>query len=57
MIFSVTTLNANPTLFVISFLGDNRFTVLQLVSFTKRFFIQISIIRDKISSQVADKGK
>ena len=34
------TLNVNPTLFVIpcKFYGDNRFTMLQLLSLTKRFF-------------------
>ena len=33
------------------------FTVLQLLSLTKWFLIQILIIHDNISSQVADKRK
>ena len=53
------TLNVNPTLFVIPCknFGHSRFTVLQLLSLTKWFCIQISIIHDNISSQVAHKEK
>ena len=51
------TLNVHPTLFVNVFLGDYRFTVLQLLSLTKWCFIQISITHDAISSQVADKRR
>jgi hypothetical protein len=50
------TLIANSTLFVIPcrLFGDNRFTWSQLLSIIKCFFIQMLIIRDNISSQVAD---
>ena len=53
------TLNVNPTLLVIpcNILGDYRVTMLQSLSLTKRFLIQISIIHDKISSQVVDKRR
>ena len=45
------TLDVNPHLFVIpcNFGGDYRFTLLQLLSLTKCFFIQVSIIHDNIS--------
>ena len=54
-------LNANPTLYM-SFLvkknwGDYEFTALQLLSRTKWGVIQISLTRDNIPSQVADKGR
>ena len=51
------TLNVNPASFLIIFLGDYKFTMLQYLSLTKCIFIQISIIHDNISSQVADKRK
>ena len=41
--------------FLVIFWGDYRFTVLQLLSLTKWLFIQISIIHDNISSQVAGR--
>ena len=50
-------LSKHYLLFLVIFLEDYRFTVLQLQSLTKWNFIQISIIHDNISSQVADKGK
>ena len=42
----IPTLNVNPTLFVnlCKFLGPPKFTMLQLLSFTKWVFIQISIM-------------
>jgi hypothetical protein len=39
------------------FLGNYRFTVLQLLSLTKWNFIHISIIHDNILSQVIDKRR
>ena len=54
------TLNFNPTFFVISlliFLDDYRFTMLQLQPLIKWYLIQISIIRDNLSSQVVDKRR
>ena len=53
------TLNVNPTLlsFLVKFLGDCRFTMWHLLSLTKWFFIQTSIIHDNISSQVIDKRR
>ena len=48
------TLNVNPTLFVKK-LGHYRFVVLHLLSLTTWLSVQISIIRDNISSQVVDK--
>jgi hypothetical protein len=38
----------------VDFLEDSRFTVLQILSLTKWFFIQSSIMHDNISSQVVD---
>ena len=37
--------------------GAYKFVVLELLSLTKRFFIQNSIIHDDISSQVVDKRR
>ena len=53
------TLDVNPTSFVIpcKFFGDNRFIVLQILSLSKWFFIQFSIIHDNISLQVVDKRR
>ena len=42
---------------LVNFLGDYKFTVLQLVLLTKWFLIQIAIIHDNISSQVVDKRR
>ena len=51
-------LNVNPILFVlVNFLGDYRFTMLELLSLTMWISIQIPIIHDNISSQVADKRR
>ena len=52
-------LDVNPTFFVIpcNFGGDYGFTVLQLLSLTNCFSIQIPIIHDNISTQVADKRR
>ena len=49
------TMNVDPTLlsFVVNLSRDHRFTVLQILSLTKWFFIQISVIHDNVSSQVA----
>ena len=51
------TLNVNTTLFVIpyKFGGDSKFIIMQLLSLAKWFFIQISIVHDNISSEVASK--
>ena len=43
--------------FFVKFLGDYRITMLQLMSFTKSFSIQISNIHDNFSSQVVGKEK
>ena len=43
--------------FFVNFLGDYRITLLQLLSFTKWFFIQVSITHDDSSSQVVDKRR
>ena len=43
--------------FLLNFFGDYRYIVLQLLSLTKCFLIQFSIIHDNISSQVADKRR
>ena len=54
------TLDVNLALFVIPWkkLGDYRFIVLRiLLSLTKWFFIQISIIHDNISSQDVDERR
>jgi hypothetical protein len=49
------TLNANPILFVIPslnfFWGDYRFILLQLLSLSKRFFIQISIVQQYLANK------
>ena len=41
--------------FLIKFLGDYRLTMLQILSITKWFFIQISIIHDNICSLIHKK--
>ena len=46
-------LTHNYLSFLVNFIEDYKFTVLQLLSLTKWFFIKISIIHDKISSQFA----
>ena len=43
--------------FLVKILGDYRFTVLQLRTLIKWYSIQISIIHDNISSQLADKRR
>jgi hypothetical protein len=51
------TLKVNPRKFPCNFFGDYKFIVLQLLSLTKWFFIQLSIIHDNIPSQVAKKRR
>ena len=53
------TLDVNPILLLITckFLWEHRFTMLQWLSLTKWFLIQISIIHDNILTQVADKRR
>jgi hypothetical protein len=43
--------------FIVKKIEDYRFTVLQLLSLTEWFSLQISIIYDNIPSQVDDKRK
>ena len=49
----------NPTLFGLpcNFLGDRRYTMLQILSLTRVIFIQISTIHDNVSSQVTYKRR
>ena len=61
-IVSPTPVHVNPTFIVnpCNFLGglvDYGFSVLQLLSLIKWFFIQISIIHENISSQVVDRRR
>ena len=50
-------LNQHYSSFLVKRLWDYRFTASQSLSRTKWVFIQIAIIHDNISSQVADKRR
>ena len=58
MLFSVTNIKYQTNIICHSlFFLCYRFTMLQLLSPTKQYFIQIFIIHDNISSQVDDKRR